>query len=132
LALAAVRDLRESRAPAAQDEIADFETGVLSGFVLARASAGLVDATIRNDVNHLELVRDWFGRPLWEMQPCDADTYFGKVLRDARPSTRAGRAAALRVYFQFVELRHKVELHNLIGRIVECPLDEINRPSLIR
>jgi integrase/recombinase XerD len=128
LALAPVRDLRELRAPATEEEIADFETDVLSGFVLARASAGLVDSTIRNDVNHLELIRDWFGRPVWEMQPCDADTYFGRVLRDAKPSTRAGRAAALRVYFQFLELRHQVELHNLTGRIVECPLDEINRP----
>jgi integrase len=25
-------------------------------------------------------------------------------------------------------MRHKVELHNLTGRVVECPLDEINRP----
>ena len=93
-------------------------------------SAGLVDSTIRNDINHLELVRDWFGRPLWEMQPADADAYFGKVLRDAKPSTRAGRAAAVTVFFQFLELRHKVELHNLTGRVVECPLDEINRPRM--
>ena len=112
MALTAVRDLRELRAPATEDELADFETDVLSGFVLARASAGLVDSTIRNDVNHLELIRDWFGRPLWEMQPSDADTYFGKVLRDANPSTRTGRASALTVYFHFLELRHKVELHN--------------------
>jgi integrase/recombinase XerD len=128
LALAVVRDLREHRTPAGEDELADFETDVLAGFVLARASAGLVDSTIRNDVNHLELIRDWFGRPLWEMQPVDADAYFGKVLRGARPSTRAGRAGALTVFFQFLELRHKVELHNLTGRVVECPLDEINRP----
>jgi hypothetical protein len=40
--------------PANEDELADFETDVLSGFELARASAGLI--------------RDWFGRPLWEMQ----------------------------------------------------------------
>ena len=128
MALTAVRDLRELRAPATEDELADFETDVLSGFVLARASAGLVDSTIRNDVNHLELIRDWFGRPLWEMQPSDADTYFGKVLRDANPSTRTGRASALTVYFHFLELRHKVELHNLTDSVVECPLDEINRP----
>lgn len=128
MALAVVRDLREQRAPATEDELAGFETDVLAGFVLARASAGLVDSTIRNDVNHLELIRDWFGRPLWEIQPADADTYFGKVLRDARASTRTGRAAALTVYFQFLELRHKVELHNLSGRVIECPLDEINRP----
>jgi site-specific recombinase XerD len=100
----------------------------VAGFVLARASAGLTDSTIRNDTNHLELIRDWFGRPLWEMQPTDADTYFGKVLRDARPSTRSGRASALTVYFTFLELRHKVELHQLTGRVIECPLDEINRP----
>src|SRR5204862_4307000 len=97
--LAAVRDLRQSRAPVTEEELADFETDVLAGFVLARASAGLVDSTIRNDTNHLELIRDWFGRPLWEMQPSDADTYFGKVLRDAKPSTRTGRAGALTVYF---------------------------------
>jgi hypothetical protein len=35
LALAAVRDLRELRAPATEDELAAFETDVLSGFVLA-------------------------------------------------------------------------------------------------
>lgn len=128
MALAVVRDLREHRTPASEDELADFEIDVLAGFVLARASAGLTDSTIRNDANHLELIRDWFGHPLWEMQPPDADTYFGKVLRDAKPSTRTGRAAALTVYFHFLELRHKVELHNLTGRVVECPLDEINRP----
>ena len=97
MALAVVRDLREHRAPASEDELADFETDVLAGFVLARASAGLTDSTIRNDTNHLELIRDWFGRSLWEMQPADADTYFGTVLRNAKPSTRTGRAAALTV-----------------------------------
>src|SRR6266702_2600570 len=128
LALAVVRDLREHRVPAGDEELADFETDVLAGFVLARASAGLADSTIRNDTNHLELIRDWFGRPLWEMQPADADAYFGKVLRDAKPSTRTGRAAALTVFFQFLELRYQVEIYNLTGRVAECPLDEMNRP----
>lgn len=32
------------------------------------------------------------------------------------------------MFFQFLELRHKVELHSLTGRVVECPLDEMNRP----
>ncbi|HQU46444.1 MAG TPA: hypothetical protein PK867_26795, partial [Pirellulales bacterium] len=31
-------------------------------------------------------------------------------------------------YFQFLEHRHKIDLHNMTGRVVECPLDEINRP----
>jgi hypothetical protein len=126
LALTAVRDLREHRGLGSDEEVADFETDVLSGFVLARASAGLADATIRNDTNHLELIRDWFGRPLWQMQPTDADAYFGKVLRNAKPSTRTGRAAALTVFFQFLELRHKVELHNLTGQV---PVRQAQRAS---
>ncbi|MFD0540801.1 hypothetical protein ACFQY7_50330 [Actinomadura luteofluorescens] len=78
----------------------------------------------------LEMMRRWFDRPLWEMELADADVYFGKVLRDASPATRKGRASALTVYFQFLELRHAVELYNIVGRRVECPLDEINRPQL--
>jgi integrase/recombinase XerD len=120
--------MRELREPSGAEEIEVFETDVLAGFVLARASAGLADSTIRNDTGHLDLIRNWLGRPLWEMQPEDADAYFGRVLRDAKPSTRTGRAAALAVYFQFLELRHRAEIYNLTGRVVECPLDEMNRP----
>jgi integrase/recombinase XerD len=120
--------MRELREPPSADEAAAFETDVLAEFVLARASAGLADSTIRNDTGHLDLIRNWFGRPLREMQPEDADAYFGTVLRDAKPATRTGRAAALTVYFQFLELRHKAEIYNLTGRVAECPLDEMNRP----
>ncbi|MGH3820417.1 MAG: site-specific integrase, partial [Pseudonocardiaceae bacterium] len=126
--LAVVRDLREQRTPTTGEELADFETDVLAGFVLARASAGLADSTIRNDANHLELIRGWFDRSLWEMRLTDADAYFGKILRDAKPATRTGRAGARAVFFEFLALRHTVELHNLTGRVVECPLDEMNRP----
>jgi hypothetical protein len=40
---------RSARAagPGGSGELADFETDVLAGFVLARASAGLADGTIR-------------------------------------------------------------------------------------
>jgi hypothetical protein len=69
VALALVRDLREHRVSAGEEELADFETDVLAGFGLARASAGLADSTIRNDTGHLELIRDWFGRPLRRCRP---------------------------------------------------------------
>lgn len=55
MALAAVRDLREQRAPASAKELVEFETDVRPGFMLARA-AGLVERTIRTDTNHMELV----------------------------------------------------------------------------
>lgn len=126
--LAAVRDLRDVRPPATAEELEQFETAVLAGFVLARTSAGLADGTIRGDVGHLEQMRSWFGRPLWEMEPPDADAYFGKVLRASPSGTRLGRSQALTTYFLFLELRHKVEIHRMTGRVIECPIDEMNRP----
>jgi integrase len=96
--------------------------------VLARGSAGVTDATIQREVRHQELMHEWFGRPLWEMEPTDADAYFGKALKKASASTRSARAQSLSTYFQFLELRHKTEIYNLTGRVIECPLDEMNRP----
>jgi len=128
LSLAVVRDLREARAPAGPGELAAFETDVLAGFVLARAAAGLADVTIRSDVLHLEQLRVWFGRPLWDMEPADADSYVGKVLRGAAKGTRLARSQVLRTYFLFLEIRHKAGIHQLTGRVVECPIDEMNRP----
>src|SRR5215470_1664843 len=122
MGLAAVRDLRERRVPAGPEELAAFETDVLAGFVLARAAAGLSDRTISLDVTHLEQIRAWFGRPLWEMQPADADAYFGKALRGAAKGTQLSRAQALKTYFMFVELRHKTTIYQLAGRVAECPV----------
>ena len=128
MALAAVRDLREVRAPASTEELEAFEMDVLAGFVLARASAGLADGTIRGDVGNLEQIRTWFDRPLWDMEPADADAYFGRALRGAPSGTRLARSQALTTYFAFLELRHKVEIHRMTGRVVDCPIDEMNRP----
>ncbi|WP_406356116.1 hypothetical protein OHB56_27010 [Streptomyces sp. NBC_01635] len=95
LAPAVVRDLREFRDPVSAEEPEQFETDVLAGFVLARASAWPAGGTIRGDVGHPEQVRAWFGRPLWEMGPADADVYFGKVLRGSSSGTWLARAQAL-------------------------------------
>jgi site-specific recombinase XerD len=128
LSLAVVHDLREARRPASAEELEQFEVDVLAGFVLARASAGVTDATIRGEVGHVEQVRGWFGAALWEMAPTDADAYFGRVLRGSPSGTRLARSQALRTYFAFLELRYQVELHALTGLVVACPIDELNRP----
>ncbi|MBE1580504.1 tyrosine-type recombinase/integrase [Amycolatopsis roodepoortensis] len=130
MSLAVVQSLHERRTPLTEDELADFELDVLAEYVLARNAAGLVDSSIRTDTSNLDQVRAWFGRPLWEMEPRDADRYFGRVLREASPSTRASRAQTLVTYFGFLELRYSVELHQLTGRVVECPIDEMNRPRM--
>ncbi len=128
MGLAVVRDISEVRAPFSAEEAEDFETDVLAGFVLARSAAGLADSTVRNDVGALGQVRAWFGRPLWEMEPADADEYFGAVLRGAANSTRRGRAQAIKTYFEFLELRHRAEIYQLTGRVAQCPVDTMNRP----
>lgn len=128
MGLAAVQDLRGRRQAATAEELEDFEVDVLAGYVLARASAGVGDSTIRGDIGHLDQVRSWFGKALWEMEPTDADAYFGRVLRSSPSGTRLARSQALRTYFEFLEVRHGVEIHAMTGRSVHCPIDEINRP----
>jgi integrase len=76
----------------------------------------------------VEQVRAWFGRPLWEMEPSDADAYFGRVLRSTAKGTRLARTQALTTFFAFLKLRHQVEIHTLTGRVVACPIDEMNTP----
>jgi hypothetical protein len=44
------------------------------------------------------------------------------------PGTRVRKAAGLSVYFEFLELRHKPNIHAATGFVVESPLDEVNRP----
>lgn len=54
------------------------------------APAGLADGAIRKDVGHLEQLRSWFGRPLREMEPPDADVRSPKGLRTSPNGTRRG------------------------------------------
>ena len=128
MSVAAVRDLRVGLRLRTLEEVAAFEQDVLAEFVLARASAGVADATIRNDVTMVVEVRQWFDRPLWELTPQDVDRYFGSHLREAAPATRRHKACALQVYFEFLEVRYKPAIHAATGRVVECPVDEVNRP----
>ena len=69
-----------------------------AGRVRARPGVGRAGGRARSaaDVAHLEQIRAWFGRPLWDMEPADADVYFGKVLRDTAKGTRLARAQALK------------------------------------
>ncbi|MFD5875853.1 tyrosine-type recombinase/integrase [Streptomyces sp. NPDC060322] len=127
MVLTAVRQIRRALEPDLQT-VEDFETEVLSGFVLARAASGISDGSIRREVGDLDLMRSWFGRPLWEMEPADADRHFGHALRGLSVSTRYLRSFSLATYFRFIELRMKPELYRLTGCVAECPLDEMNTP----
>ncbi len=47
-------------------------------------------------------------------------------VRHTAKGTRLSRAQALKTFFVFLEMRHKVEIHQMTGRIVECPIDEMS------
>lgn len=128
MSLAVVRDLRAGLRLETAAEVAAFEQDLLAEFVLARSSAGVADATIRQDVATVCQLREWFGRPLWELRAADVDRYFGAHLREAAPATRHHKANAVAIYFEFLEVRYKPAIHAATGFVVECPLDEINRP----
>jgi hypothetical protein len=83
--LAAVRDIRPQLRLETRDEIGAFEQDLLAEFVLARASAGITDATISADVAAVAGLREWFGRPLWEMTARDLDRFFGQDQRGLAP-----------------------------------------------
>ncbi|MBG0823322.1 tyrosine-type recombinase/integrase [Planomonospora sp. ID91781] len=129
MAIAVVKDLRDKRLPTTDEELAAFETDLLAGFVLARAAAGIADVTIRQNVIDLEQIRSWLNRPLWEMQPSDADEYFGKVLRKAAPLTRHSKSGSLSMFFAFLDLRYRAEIYALSGHVAQCPIDDMNRPK---
>lgn len=99
------------------------------GRVRARSRLGrLADGTISSDIGHLEQVRPGSANRCGTIQPADADSYFGKALRTAAKGTRLARAQALTTFFGFLELGHQAEIHAMTGRVVECPIDEMNKP----
>lgn len=128
MSLALVKDLGSRRQPPTAADIEALETDALAGFVLARSSAGWADSTIRADVRTLTSLRDWLGKPLWEMEPSDADRYFGRHLKGVAKTTKATVSSSITVFFTYLEKRHYAEIYNLTGQAPECPLDDINRP----
>lgn len=43
-------------------------------------------------------------------------------------ATKALKAQALATYFDFLEVRHRADIHAATGVVLQCPIDEINRP----
>ena len=100
MGLAAVRDIRPQLRLESPDEVGAFEQDLLAEFVLARASAGITDTTISADVSAVVGLREWFGRPLWELAARDLDRFFGADQRGLAPGTRVRKAAAFAVFLR--------------------------------
>jgi len=81
----------------------------------------MVDQTIQHDRMYLAQIRTWLGRPLWTMQPADADRFFGEALRTAAPNSKRSKACSLAVYFRYLELRHKARCTTAPGTSWSAP-----------
>lgn len=128
MGLAVVKALRPEPLLTDPDAVAAFEQDLLSEYVMARSAAGVADRTIRGEADVVVELRDWFGRPLWEMQPSDLDRFFGVDQREMAGGTKVRKANAISIYFMFLELRHRPDIHASTGFLVANPVDEMNRP----
>jgi integrase/recombinase XerD len=54
-------------------------------------------------VSHLEQLRAWFAGQSYDMEPADANAYFGTVLRDAARRTQLACSQELTTYFLFLD-----------------------------
>ncbi|MEV0641633.1 site-specific integrase [Streptomyces sp. NPDC050619] len=128
MTLALVRDLRSVRPDPTPEELDAFEQDLVAGYVLARAAAGVEDRSIQGEIRSITEFRASLGRHLWTARPDDADRFLSARRRQAH-STVSGKAFAISVFFEFLELRHQAEIHALTGEVVQSPIDEMNRPS---
>jgi site-specific recombinase XerD len=128
VALALVRDLRSARPNPTPDELDGFEQDLIAGFVLARSAAGVADSSIRGEVRAITEFRESMDRHLWTARPDDVDRYLGRWCDGQSHSTLSGKAFGISVFFEFLELRHNAEIHALTGEVVQCPVDDMNRP----
>lgn len=126
--LGVVRDLRSPKSLADPAEAADYQEHLLAEFVLARLAHGVTDGTIRAELAALEEFLASAGVWAWEVEPRHADRFLGQDQHGRTHDTRRGKAGAIDFFYRFLELRYRGELHELTGRLVASPIDEVNRP----
>lgn len=126
--LAVVRDLRSPRSVADPAEAAAYQEHLLAEYVLARLAHGVADSTIRAEAAAVEEFLASAGVWVWQVEPAHADRFLGQLQRSRAWETRRWKAGAIDLFFRFLELRYRGELHELTGRLIASPIDECNRP----
>jgi integrase/recombinase XerD len=88
----------------------------------------VADATIRGELRAIEQFLDVAGVWVWEVEPAHADRFLSQAQQGRASGTRRGKAGAIDTFFGFLEVRYRGELHELTGRLVASPIDQVNRP----
>ncbi len=112
------------------EDVEDFEQEIVDQYALAMAAAGLSDGHVsatRSTI--IEFARS-LTVPLWSASCADADRFMAAQRRAGRTvSTRAGKAGALALFYEFMISRYQGDIHALTGFVVEQPIDAFNRQS---
>ena len=105
--LAVVRNLGSPRALRTGQDVEDFEREIVDQHALAMAAAGLSDGHVsRTRSTIIEFARSLTG-PLWAASCDDADRFLAEQRRLGHAvSTRAGKAGALALFYEFVVRRY--------------------------
>jgi site-specific recombinase XerD len=128
--LAEVRRIDSPRALQTANDVEDFEQEIVDQYALAMAAAGLTDGHVsQSRATIIEFARSLSG-PVWTASCADADRFLVNQRRAGQAlSTRAGKAGALALFFEFVIGRYQGDIRALTGVLVQQPIDEFNRPS---
>lgn len=130
MTLAVVRNLSSGAELRSAEDVVDFEQEIVDQFALAMSAAGLTDGYVSSTRGAIFEFSRWLGRPLWTTTCEDADRFLADQRRAGRAaSTRAGKAATLAQFFEFVIARYEGDIRALTGHVVAQPIDEFNKPA---
>lgn len=107
----------------------DLEAAALESSAHALRALAVSEVEIVRHLEALGAIRQWLGRPLWEMTSDEADVYFGEFLRFREFGLRVAYARALARYFVWLGGEQGGTL--LSGRVAapaRCPIDTLNWP----
>lgn len=131
MALAVVRSLDAPRKLSTTEELEEFEQELIDHFLLASVGAGSCDSTVNADRSAVvEFIR-FVGRPVWTVQPHDADRFLAHQRKELGRSrlTVQHKAWAIGHLFDFLIARYQGDIQALTGWVVTQPIDEHNRPA---
>lgn len=129
--LAVVRSLGMPRRLTSPAEFDDFEQELVDQWSLAMAGAGAIDSFVDGQRAAVVEFLRFASRPLWTVQPEDADRWLRalRVTRRQAATTVRDKAGAVARFYAFLLVRYQGDIHALTGAVIEQPIDEFNRPA---
>ena len=114
-----------------QAEFDDFEQELVDQWSLALAGAGATDSHVSGERTTIVEFLRFVGRPLWTVQPADADRWLRslRVTRGQAPSIARRQGRAVARFYSFLLVRYQGDIHALTGAVISQLIDEFNRPA---